>query len=222
MVLGNHFNGSRCVFFCLLQVFIIFFLSLSCLCHFASVSVQLLVLSTQRCNITKAQKRKLPPSELEANAKTYRQVRDSSLSPTYGVMPTSAWRHTRTIKEATKLSSAYGHGYFIWAQFFVFFFVPLSLSLQWRFDSEDIHFSKGLQLFVSSSLANLITCFCVCPPFPVNNRPLTVWLWFRQHGKHWECMKSYGVQIVLKTITALSEPCGVAQCHAIMAWLKRS
>lgn len=88
------------------------------------------------------------------------------------------------------------------------------------------HFSKGYSFLFSFALTDLITgscvCVCVCAPFPANNWPLTVWLWFRQHGKHWECMKSYGVQIVLKTITALSEPCGAAQCHAIMAWLKRS
>lgn len=40
--------------------------------------------------------------------------------------------------------------------------------------------------------------------------------------KHWECMKSYGVHIVLKTITALSETCGNPLCQAKMAWLKRS
>lgn len=64
--------------------------------------------------------------------------------------------------------------------------------------------------------------FCVSLRFPANNWPSAVWLWFRQHGKHWECMKSYDVQIVLKTITALSEPCGAAQCHAAVAWLKRT
>ena len=65
------------------------------------------------------------------------------------------------------------------------------------------------------------TGFCASLPFPANNWPSAVWLWFRQHGKHWQCMKSYDVQIVLKTITALSEPCGAAQCHAAVAWLKR-
>lgn len=81
--------------------------SFSCLCHFASVSVQLLVLSSQKSLIEKIQKRKLPPCEFEVNNKTCRQVRDSSSSPTYGVILTSAWKNPITIKEATKLSSAH-------------------------------------------------------------------------------------------------------------------
>lgn len=67
-----------------------------------------------------------------------------------------------------------------------------------------------------------IKSFCATPRFSSDYRPSTVWMWFKQHGKHWERMKSYDVQIVLKSVTALSEPCAVAQCRATTAWLKRS
>lgn len=59
--------------------------------------------------------------------------------------------------------------------------------------------------------------FCMCLSLK-----RTIWMWFRWHGKHWERMKSYGVQIVLKTLASLSVPCGVTQCHAKMLWWKKS